>query len=87
MGLKVGPFSDAILGDFDALVLDRWAYRAAGVSDVPRVGERRAVIEAYKRAAKAMGWTLRETQAIIWVTYRDSNARADYKDNIAPMEA
>lgn len=74
-GPKVGPFFRAILGDEDALVIDRWAFRAATGSNelgLLRPKLRRAVESAYSDATRTTGETLRAFQAIVWIVLRES---------------
>lgn len=73
-GPKCGPFYKAIMGDVDALVLDRWAARAAGVEGVKdiRPGLRRELEQAYRMAARFCGETVRAFQAIAWLDIRES---------------
>lgn len=75
-GPKVGAFHRAILGD-DALVLDRWAFYAAGWvtegrDETPSDRVRAAVTEAYRRAAKRARITVRDFQAVVWLQSRES---------------
>ena len=73
-GPKVSAFWRAILGDTDAVTLDVWAYRAAVARDiVTRVSERAAVLEAYRRAAAAVGESPRDLQAIVWCHVRGAH--------------
>lgn len=67
-GPKVSAFARAILGDRDALVIDRWAAYAAGIPRSAKLGpkQRRAIEEAYRRAAAAVGESVRDFQAIVW---------------------
>lgn len=74
-GPKVSPFFRAILGDEDALVLDRWALYAAGHLDrdtVPGPVMRRKIEDAYRRAAKRAGMAVRDFQAALWIDVRES---------------
>ena len=72
-GPKVNAFYRAIMGDRDALVLDRWAIFAAGYpkprSEVPRT-LRMELDAAYRAAAAACGETVRAFQAIVWISRR-----------------
>lgn len=82
-GPKVTAFRDAIIGDLSNVVLDIWAMRAARSEretmarlfrpdEMPGARERRAVEEAYRRAAAARGYAPAEAQAIAWVTVKGS---------------
>lgn len=78
-GPKVNAFYRAIMGDTEALVLDRWAIRAAGhsklYSEVPR-WLRRELDGAYRTAAAACGETVRAFQAIVWIVCRETTPTA-----------
>lgn len=78
-GPKVNAFYRAIQGDTQALVLDRWALFAAGVtertSNVPRAVWRE-IEAAYRAAAKACGETVRAFQAIVWIVVRASTPKS-----------
>ena len=76
---KVYWFYRAITGDQDAVVLDRWAFRAAvGIPDateadikaLERVGVYDMTAGAYRKVAPLFGMTPREFQAAIWVHVR-----------------
>lgn len=81
-GPKCSAFYKAIMGDVDALVLDRWAARAAGLDRPGRndiyPAARRQLDVAYREAAKLCGETVRAFQAITWIATREStpNMRA-----------
>jgi hypothetical protein len=74
-GPKVNAFYRALMGDRDALVLDRWAIFAAGYpkprSEVPRT-LRMELDAAYRAAAAACGETVRAFQAIVWIVSRET---------------
>lgn len=76
-GDKVRPFYDAIMGDTDALVLDRWALRLATGSAATTVGNRRAAEALYREAAEELGESVRDLQAIIWTIGREAMTRPD----------
>jgi hypothetical protein len=70
-GDKTRAFFSAIIGDDEALALDTWAIRAAGLdrpSLTPRQYEDLAA--EYRVAARACGETPRDFQAIVWVATR-----------------
>lgn len=71
-GPKVAPFYRAILGDTDALVLDRWALRVATGDDRPTAQNRRTADAAYREAAALRGESPRDFQAITWIAARES---------------
>lgn len=81
-GPKCSTFYKAIMGETDALVLDRWAARAAGIDRGQRrdlnATTRRSLDVAYREAAKMCGETVRAFQAIVWIAVREStpNGRA-----------
>ncbi len=67
------------MGDTNALVLDRWAARAAGVDngrgDVS--GPTRRVLDAaYREGAALCGETVRAFQAIVWIIVRESTPKS-----------
>jgi hypothetical protein len=68
-GPKCTAFYKAIMGDTNALVLDRWAARAAGW-DVRtfNMTTRRILDAAYREAARLCGETVRAFQAIAWTS-------------------
>lgn len=78
-GPKVRAFYDAIMGDRDALVLDRWALRLATGSDATTVGNRREAERLYREAAAELKVPVRDLQAIIWTIGREAMTRADLK--------
>lgn len=77
-GPKVTAFYRAILGDEDALVLDRWAIRmATGHVGKPTPAAIREADAAYRTFALEVGLPLREAQSITWKVARDDMIRAD----------
>jgi hypothetical protein len=77
-GPKVGPFHHAILGDRDALVIDRWATAATNPFRDQTLTDpgRRAIDRAYRAVAKAARIKVRELQAIIWLQVRETTPDA-----------
>lgn len=73
-GPKVTAFYRAIMGDADAIVLDRWALRAVGHprdTATPRQYERLAAV--YADIAAQVGEHPRDFQAIVWIVLRDEH--------------
>lgn len=69
---KTRSFAQAILGDENAVTVDIWAARVAGVDPevLRRPREYAAVAAAYRRAAKRVGLSPRQLQAITWCAIR-----------------
>jgi len=74
-GPKCSAYYRAIMGDTTALVLDRWAIKAAGIvqkrHDLGAI-LRREVDAAYRESAAACGETVRAFQAIAWLAVREA---------------
>lgn len=70
-GRKVRAFAGSIMGE-DAVCLDTWALRAAGVSDQPSSKVFASVESAYRAVAKDVGIQPRQAQAVIWCHIRGS---------------
>jgi hypothetical protein len=79
-GPKCRAFYRAVLGDTDALVLDRWSARAGGyvMRRNLNVTVRRELDVAYREVARICGETTRSLQAIVWLHARETtpNGRA-----------
>jgi hypothetical protein len=75
-GRKVSNFARAILGDTDAVTVDVWAMRAAGIADRESLtaGQYARVSAAYTAAAEMLGVTPRDLQAAVWVAVRGGAA-------------
>jgi len=74
-GLKTNAFARAIAGDTDAVVIDVWMMRAAGMpTDSPNKSQYREVSEAVRNVAAEFGITPRTAQALIWIIVRGSAA-------------
>ena len=72
-GLKTNAFARAIAGDTDAVVIDVWMMRAAGMpTDSPNKTQYREVSEAVRNVAAEFGITPRTAQALIWIIVRGS---------------
>ena len=69
-GPKVRPFAKAILGDGNALVLDRHALRAAGVNPGASMLVRDFTAQAYRYAAHEVGERACDFQAQVWIAQR-----------------
>lgn len=74
--LKTGNFARAILGDRNAVVVDVWSARAAGVGEsmVRSTRGYHAVAEAYRRGARRVNISARDLQAITWCHARGAAA-------------
>lgn len=74
-GLKTNAFARAIAGDTDAVVIDVWMMRAAGMdTDSPNKSQYALVSEAVRSVASQFGITPRTAQALIWIIVRGSAA-------------
>ena len=72
-GMKTNAFARAIAGDTDAVVIDVWMMRAAGMdTDSPNKGQYRAISDAVRKVASDHGITPRTAQALIWIIVRGS---------------
>lgn len=75
-GPKTLRFYRNIIGDTEAVTVDVWAARVAGVDEalLGRVGVYDAVEAAYQRAARKRGVTPSTMQATTWVVARNGRA-------------
>ena len=74
-GLKTNAFARAIAGDEDAVVIDVWMCRAAGIgTESPNKSQYNFVADAIRDAASLHGLTPRTAQALIWIVKRGSAA-------------
>lgn len=74
-GLKTNAFARAIAGDSDAVVIDVWMMRAAGMdTDSPNKGQYRKISSAVREVAEEFGLSPRTAQALIWIIVRGSAA-------------
>lgn len=75
-GPKTLRFFRNILGDSEAVTVDVWAARVAGVSEksLSRKGIYDAVEHAYRRAARRVGVSPATMQATTWVVARNGRA-------------
>jgi hypothetical protein len=84
-GQKVTAFYANIMGDPNAVTVDRWAARIArgDPSDKGLVTAKqyREMADAYRDAADRVGVTPRELQAAVWTHYRKQHARAVFAPN------
>ena len=70
-GLKTNAFARAIAGDPNAVVIDVWMMRAAGMdTDSPNKTQYREISEAVRNVAAEFGITPRTAQALIWIIVR-----------------
>lgn len=74
-GLKTNAFARAIAGDTNAVVIDIWMCRAAGLdTDSPNVTQYRMLSDSVREAAAHFGLTPRTAQALIWIIARGGAA-------------
>ena len=74
-GLKTNAFARAIAGDTDAVVIDVWMMRAAGMdTDSPNKSQYLALSQAIVKVANDHNITPRTAQALIWIIVRGSAA-------------
>jgi hypothetical protein len=72
-GLKTNAFARAIAGDTDAVVIDVWMMRAAGMdNDSPNKTQYNMLSDLVRLVASEHGLTPRTTQALIWIVKRGS---------------
>ena len=70
-GLKTNAFARAIAGDAQAVVIDVWMCRAAGVDFTsPNQSQYNEMSKAVTEVSKEYGLTPRVCQAIIWIVAR-----------------
>jgi hypothetical protein len=76
-GPKTNAFARNIAGDVDAVTIDVWMMRAAGLSghDTPTVVQYRRIADAVRALAVELGMTPRGVQALIWLRIRAFSQR------------
>jgi hypothetical protein len=74
-GQKTNAFARAIAGDPNAIVIDVWMIRAAGMDASKGVNKTQynELSEAVNTVAKEFGITPRTAQALIWIIVRGNN--------------
>jgi len=74
--LKTQSFARNIAGDLEAVTIDVWAARIAGVSErqLKLAGVYEAIAHCYRLAAKRAGVAPAQMQAITWIVVRGSAA-------------
>lgn len=74
-GKKTNSFARNIAGDENAVTIDVWMMRSAGIAkDSPSKKDYAALTEAINIVALENALTPRTTQALIWIVYRGSAA-------------
>lgn len=75
-GLKTNAFARAIAGDKDAVVIDTWMIKAAGMESSKGVSKKeyKELSLAVTQVANRIKLTPRTTQALIWIIARGSHA-------------
>ena len=72
-GLKTNAFARAIAGDENAITIDVWMCKAAGLdTNAPNKTQYKELSEAVQIVSTQVGLTPRVTQALIWIIYRGS---------------
>ena len=73
-GDKTNAFARAIAGDHDAVVIDVWMIKAAGMDGKKGVNKTqyRELADAVREVAALRGLTPRTCQALIWIVKRGS---------------
>jgi hypothetical protein len=73
-GQKTNAFARAIAGDTDAVVIDVWMIRAAGMDASKGVnkGDYNMLADTVRKIADEHGITPRTAQALIWIVKRGS---------------
>jgi len=70
-GPKTNAFARAIAGDKDAVVVDVWMCRAAGLGkDAPNKAEYRLIANAVREVASAYNMDAATMQALMWIIIR-----------------
>ena len=70
-GLKTNAFARAIAGDMDAVVVDVWMCRAAGLGkDAPNKTEYRIIANAVRDVAASYNMQPAVMQALLWIIVR-----------------
>ena len=74
IGQKTNAFARAIAGDADAVVIDVWMIRAAGLDASKGVNKTQynTLANSVRTIAKEFGLTPRTAQALIWIVKRGS---------------
>ena len=73
-GLKTNAFARAISGDDEAITIDVWMLRAAGMTiDSPNKTQYRELSDAVRTVASEYAMTPRVMQALIWICHRGGN--------------
>ena len=74
-GKKTNSFARNIAGDENAITIDIWMMRSAGLTkDSPNKTDYTQLSEAIEKIAQETAMTPRTIQALIWVVYRGSAA-------------
>jgi hypothetical protein len=70
-GQKTNAFAKAIAGDDEAITIDVWMCKAAGLeTNAPNKTQYRELSDAVRDIATELRMTPRATQALIWIIFR-----------------
>lgn len=74
-GKKTNSFARNIAGDENAVTIDVWMMRSAGLTkDVPNKTDYTQLSQAIEKIAQETAMTPRTVQALVWIVYRGSAA-------------
>ncbi len=87
-GRKVDNFAKALLGDPDAVVVDRWMMRAFGYKkDVPTMGQYDVIEHAVREIAKREKMEPRQVQAALWFGVKEVKEKGKGRPDSPPYGA
>lgn len=73
VGPKIEPFAEALKGNLNLVVVDRWIWRLFYNKDSGTDRQRNMIISSIKDAAQEMKWYPSEIQASLWAFAKESS--------------